>query len=187
MVGNQSKWIYEQIRDNKAHWVKKDLDTFKITEERSFPKGLGKQAKDNVFKQLTETLTSEQFRKHTKETLGKNLGDLIEAAVTKNNQELTEKGRNLIRELTPLAIDSLLLLTDKDEVKKEEGKKKIIEDAMESIKKNFDFEEIMFDRNFAEMSIKAELHKNIECTLIVHQLTPSCIRLMFIEPEIHQI
>jgi len=104
-------------------------------------------------------LTSKEFTGHARKMLGENLSELIEVAVTKNNKELTERGRNLIRDLAPLAIDSLLLLKDKDTAKNQANE--IIKEAMKAIQKNFDFEEIQYDTNFAEMFVRAELYKKI--------------------------
>ena len=75
------------------------------------------------------------------------------------DKELTERGRKLIHDLAPLAIDSLLLLKNKDTAKNQANE--IIREAMETIQKNFDFEEIQFDRNFAEMFVRAELNKKL--------------------------
>jgi len=77
----------------------------------------------------------------------------------KNNQELTERDRKLITDLAPLAIDSLLLQKDKDTAKNQDNE--IIKEAIKAIQKNFDFEEIQYDTNFAEMFVRAELYKKI--------------------------
>ncbi len=159
LAARQSKWIYEELRDNKAKWVQKDQDEYNITKPKNFPKSLGVKAKDNVFQHLTKMLTSKEFTGHARKMLGENLSELIEVAVTKNNKELTERGRNLIRDLAPLAIDSLLLLKDKDTAKNQANE--IIKEAMKAIQKNFDFEEIQYDTNFAEMFVRAELYKKI--------------------------
>ena len=159
LAARQSKLIYEELRDNKAYWVQKDRDEYKITKEKNFPKSLGVQAKDNVFQHLTKMLTSKEFTGHARKMLGENLSELIEVAVTKNNKELTERGRNLIHDLAPLAVDSLLLLKDRDTAKNQVNE--IIKEAMEAIQKNFDFEEIQFDKNFAEMFVRAELNKKL--------------------------
>ena len=77
----------------------------------------------------------------------------------KNNQELTERDRKLITDLAPLAIDSLLLQKDKDTAKNQANE--IIKEAIKAIQKNFAFEEIQYDTNFAEMFVRAELYKKI--------------------------
>jgi len=159
LVSEKSKWIYEQIRDDKAKWDKIDKEKHNITTPKLFPKSLGKQAKDDVVAHFTKMLTSNEFTGHAKKILKDNLPELVEAAVAKNNKELSERGRNLIRELGPLAIDSLLLLKDKDTAKNQANE--IIKEAMKTIRKNFDFEEIQYDTNFAEMFVRAELSKKI--------------------------
>ena len=105
-------------------------------------------------------LNSEGFRDATKKILTDNMKDLIESAVTQNNKVLTDRSRNLIKDLTPLIIDSLLLdYNSKDDAKA--AKKKIIDAAAKSIKENFDFEEIIFDEKLAEIFVKSELNKKI--------------------------
>jgi len=66
LAARQSKWIYEELRDNKTPWIQKDRDDYKITKERNFPKSLGVQAKENVFNHLTKMLTSKEFTGHAK-------------------------------------------------------------------------------------------------------------------------
>jgi len=158
-VANQSRWIYEELRDNKAEWTKKDREK-NITEERAFPKSLGEQAKMNVINQLKEMLISKEFTSNTREVLSANMGQLVEIAVTQNNKKLTERGRKLIHGLAPVAVDSLLLpLKSKDEAIKKRDE--IIKSAMQLITNNFNFEEIQFDKNFAEMFVRSELYKKI--------------------------
>ena len=40
LAARQSKWIYEELRDNKAKWVQKDQDEYNITKPKNFPKSL---------------------------------------------------------------------------------------------------------------------------------------------------
>lgn len=105
-------------------------------------------------------LGSEGFRDATKTILTKNMKNAIEVAVTQNNKVLTDRSRSLIKDLTPLIIDSLLLeYNSKDDAKT--AKQKIIDAATKSIKEDFDFEEIMFDEKLAEIFVKSELNKKI--------------------------
>ena len=128
--------------------------------KKAFPKSLGKAALGNVTKELTSMLASEGFRDATKKILTDNMKNAIETAVTQNNKVLTDRSRNLIKDLTPLIIDSLLLdYNSKDDAKA--AKKKIINAAAKSIKENFDFEEIIFDEKLAEIFVKSELNKKI--------------------------
>ena len=84
----------------------------------------------------------------------------IETAVTHNNKQLTERSRNLIRDLSPLIIDAILLdYNSKDDAKN--AKQKIVESAKQAIQENFDFEEILYDKKLAEIFVKSELNKRI--------------------------
>lgn len=155
LVARESKWIYEQLRDNSKY--RDSLSQGRL------PLELGKEAKQRVFSHLNKMIDSKEFTGHARTILRDNLSEIIESAVAKNNKELTDRSRKLIREMAPLAVDSILLFAkDKDEIKNE--KEKIINQAIESIKKSFDFEEIMFDRNFAEMFVKSTLQEKIEKT-----------------------
>lgn len=153
LVSRESKWIYEQLRDNSKY-----RDSLA---QGRLPPELGKEAKQRVFSHLNSMLSSKEFTGHARTILRDNLSEIIETAVAKNNKELTDRSRKLISEIAPLAVDSILLYAkDKEEIKNE--KEKIINQAMESIKKSFDFEEIMFDRNFAEMFVKSMIQNKIE-------------------------
>lgn len=160
LVENQSRWIYEQMKDKDKLQKYRDDDAKNGLPPKLFPTSLGKAALGNVTNELTRMLESEGFRNSTKKILTENITDLIESAVTQNNKVLTDRSRNLIKDLTPLIIDSLLLEYDsKDDAKA--ARDKIISAGMESIKKNFDFEEIIFDENLAKIFVKSELNKRI--------------------------
>lgn len=159
MVNRQSKMIYEEIRDNKAKWTQIDRGNG-IVIDRDFPKSLGIEAKKNVLKHFQEMLTSNELTGHAKKILGENLPELVEIAVTDNNKKLSDTSKNLIRDLAPLAIDALLLNVDKKDVKK--NTEKLVNDAIDVIKKNFDFEEIVFHKDFADLFVKATLKEKLE-------------------------
>lgn len=185
-VSSQSRWIYEQSR-NRGNWEEKDKKYKKEIEEKlanakkeqneqdikkyekelekmnrqhALPYTLGKAARDRVITDLKVELQSDEFTKTTRTMLEDNLVSLVERTVTQNNKEIAEKGRKIIHDLAPLAIESLLLpLKSKEDAQKVE--KKIIEDAIDSVRKHFDFEEISFDENYLDMVVKAELNKKI--------------------------
>jgi len=160
LVENQSRWIYEQMKDENTLKKYQEEDKQSGFPKKSFPRSLGKAALANVTKDLTSMLSSEGFRDATKKILTDNMKNVIESAVTQNNKLLTDRSRNLIKDLTPLIIDSLLLdYNSKDDAKDE--KEKIINAAAQSIKENFDFEEIFFDKKLAEIFVKSELNKKI--------------------------
>jgi len=92
--------------------------------------------------------------------LEQNFDSLVERTVTQNNKELSERSRGMIHDIAPIIIDSLLLsIQSKEDAQRK--KQEIIDEAMKSVKKHFDFEEIPYDRNFANMMLKAELNKRI--------------------------
>lgn len=185
-VSSQSRWIYEQYR-NKGYWEENDKkykkeieyklanakkehneedakkyqkELEKVTRQHRLPYTLGKAARDRVITDLKVELQSDEFTKTTRKMLEDNLVSLVERTVTQNNKEITAKSRKIIHDLAPLAIESLLLpLKSKEDAQNAE--KKIIEDAIDSIRKHFDFEEISFDENYLDIVVKAELNKRI--------------------------
>jgi len=131
-----------------------------VNRQHILPYTLGKAARDRAIADLKVELKSDEFTKTTRKMLEDNLVSLVERTVTQNNKEITEKSRKIIHDLAPLAIESLLLpLKSKEDAQKTE--KKIIEDAIASIRKHFDFEEISFDENYLDIVVKAELNKRI--------------------------
>ncbi|KAF6245117.1 hypothetical protein [Nitrosopumilus sp. b2] len=160
LVENQSRWIYEEMKDSQKMQAYIDADEANGISERVFPKSLGETAFDNVKKDLLNMLKEDGFRDSTKKILKDNMKNAIETAVTQNNKALTDRSRNLIGELSPLIIDALLLAyATPDEARA--AKQDIIKSAKEAIQENFDFEEIMYDKNLAEIFIKSELNKKI--------------------------
>lgn len=186
-VASQSRWIYEQYRYRKDYWkqedakrieeLEKNLNTAK--EERrgediidcekklanakrphSVPYTLGEKARDRAIADLKIELLSDEFTNIARDMLEKNLVSLVERTVTQNNKEITEKSRKIIHDLAPLAIDSLLLpMKSREEA--HEKMTEIVNTAIASIRKHFDFEEMFFDENYLEIFVKAELNKRI--------------------------
>jgi hypothetical protein len=158
-VSEQSKWMYEQLRDNRKHW--EGLDAGQNVHEGGLPKSIGREAKKRVTERLLVELRSDEFTKATASLLRDNLDSLVERTVTSHNKELAVRGREIIFELAPLAVEAALLpLRTKEEIR--EKAQSIVDVALASIKKNFDFEEIPYDNNLAEMTIKAELRKKLD-------------------------
>jgi len=89
-----------------------------------------------------------------------NLTTVIETAVTKDHQEIAKKARNLLVDIVPTAIDAALLYAEKKPVTNDD-KKKIIDEAYESVKEHFDFESIIMSELSARMNLQAELNKKL--------------------------
>jgi hypothetical protein len=158
-VSEQSRWMYEQLRDNKKHW--EDLDAGQKRHEGGIPKSLGQEAKKRVIERLLVELKSDEFTKATTSLLRENLDSLVERTVTEHNKEITNKSRQIIFELAPLAIDAALMpFRTKDEI--HTNISLIVNTALESIKKRFDFEEVAYDNGLAEMTIKAALRNKMD-------------------------
>lgn len=189
-VASQSRWIYEQMRDRREYWKNNDAEYLKdikkkyeeakaanqdktVVEklkkeiakmENKHPEGLsytlGMEARNRAIANLKTELQSDEFTKATREMLEQNLVSLVEKTVTQNNKEIAEKSCKIIHDLAPLAIDSLLLpMKSKEDA--QEKTTEIVNTAVASIRKHFDFEEISFDENFLEIVVKAELNKRI--------------------------
>lgn len=158
-VSEQSRWMYEQLRDNRKHW--EELDKGQNVHEGGIPKSLGMEAKRRVIDRLLVELKSDEFTKTAKSMLKENLDSLVERMVTEHNKEIANRGRQIIFDLAPLAVDAALLsFRTKDEMR--EKTDAIVDSALTSIKKRFDFEEVAYDGNLVVMAIKAELRKRID-------------------------
>jgi len=159
-VTSQSRWIYEQMRDNKGAWEELDKKNGGQAHVGGTPKSLGRAARDRVVNDLMTELKSDEFTRVTRNMLKDNVVSLVERTVTENNKELSEKSKGLIESLAPLAVDAMLLpLQSKEEARQKSTE--IIDSALKSIKKNLDYEEIPFDKDLAEVMIKSELFKRI--------------------------
>jgi hypothetical protein len=158
-VSEQSKWMYEQLRDNRKYW--EDLDAGQKTHEGGLPKSIGQEAKKRVIERLLVELKSDEFTKATTSLLRDNLDSLVERTVTEHNKDLAKRGREIIFDLAPLAVEAALLpLKTKEEIR--EKAESITNNALASVKKSFDFEEIAYDNNLVEMTIKAEIRKKLD-------------------------
>jgi hypothetical protein len=189
-VASQSRWIYEQTRDRRGYWknndveylndikkkyeeakaankdktvvenLKKEIDKMENKHPEGLSYTLGLEARNRAIANLKTELQSDEFTKAAREMLEQNLVSLVEKTVSQNNKEIAEKSRKIIHDLTPLAIDSLLLpMKSKEDA--QEKTTEIVNTAVDSIRKHFDFEEVSFDPNFLELAVKAELNKRI--------------------------
>lgn len=150
IVQKQSKWIYEQMRDNPDYAG--ELGKGRI------PKDLGQKAKENVIGDLSTLLEDDKFTGSTKEVLRKNLPGLVERMVTENKRKMSEICGELLDKLVPLAVDSALLnLKSKEEVR--EKAQEITIQAVNAVAEVFDKEEILYSRDVIDMMVKAEIYR----------------------------
>jgi len=89
-----------------------------------------------------------------------NLDVLIERYVTENKKETADKVRTLFKELVPIAVDAALLSfkTPQEAQGKIEDIKK---DALKSVARAFEFEELLVSHEDIMTRIMAELNKKI--------------------------
>jgi len=92
---------------------------------------------------------------------GDNLGALIDSTYTKNQSNKAERAKNLLLDLSSLAVDSALLYYEKKTLSKED-KDKIINNGIDILAKNFDFESIILDVPNAKMHLEAALTNKID-------------------------
>jgi hypothetical protein len=151
-VENQSRFLYKQIRDNPQY--KEYLVKGRI------PPELGQKAKQNAVKQLKVELQSDEFTKAAKDVLSTNLETLVERYVTENKKETSDRIRMLLNDLVPIGVNAALLSYDTSQ-DAQKNKEKIIADALESIAKVFDAEELLFSHESAKLMIKSELNERV--------------------------
>jgi len=151
-VENQSRYIYKQFRDNEEYRAE-------LLQGR-MPKKLGQDVFNETKKQLLNELKSDEFTKATKQMLTENIDSLIERTLSENKKEVAVRVKNLLKELTPLAVDAALLYYKNDDI--EAKKDEIISKALESVNKNFESEYLIMSANNARMYIEAELKRKLE-------------------------
>ena len=165
-VQNEARYLFKQFTDknskhhNELRTYFDDLATGKLP---SFPKEFGKAIHERTAKNLTQELRSDSFSKAAKKMLKNNLETIIETAVSKNHQDSANRAKNLLLDLVPTAIDSALLYYE-DKTLDDEQKKKIIDTAIESLKRNFDQEYIIMSIEKAKMYLQAELKNRMNPT-----------------------
>lgn len=138
-----------KIRDEDMKKLKKELDDYK------------KEAKANALELLKTEIKSSKFKQTAKGMIGDNLEALIESTYTKNQSEKAERAKNLLTDLSGLAIDSALLHYDKKTLS-EEDKNKIIKSGIDILAKNFSFEKIVLDVGTGKMHLEAALANKID-------------------------
>ena len=164
VVENQSRLLFNKVyknRDLLGAWATNTLDTEGKEILKKELKQYQKEAKANAIRLLEKEINSSQFKKTAKNMIGENLDALIESAYTKNQSKKAERAKNLLTDLSGLAVDSALLYFD-DRTLGKEDKEKIIQQGIQIIAKNFDFESIVLDVSNAKMHLEAALSKRIE-------------------------
>ena len=155
-VKNEARYMFKQFMDvNSPHYAE-------LREGRISPKLREKvynRTKDN----LERELKSDSFSRAAKKMLKSNLKTVIESAVSKNHQDTANRAKDLLTELVPIAIESALLYNE-NKVLNDEQKEKIIDTAVESLKKNFDQEYVIMSIENTKMYLQAELRKRISQT-----------------------
>ena len=162
-VQNESRFMFKQFTDKNAKHHN-ELRTYFTDladgKNPSFPKEFGNAMRARTAENLKRELQSDSFSGAAKKMLKNNLTTIIETAVSKNHQETANRAKNLLVGLIPTAIDSALLYNESKSLTKEQ-KEKIIDTAIESLKKNFDQEYIIMSVSTAKMYLEAELKKRI--------------------------
>jgi len=152
-VQNEARYMFKQFTDTSSPYYA-DLRAGRLTpklQEKIFTR-----TKDN----LERELKSDSFSRAAKKMLKSNLETIIESAVSKNHQDTANRAKNLLLDLVPIALDSSLLYSENKNFN-DEQKKKIIDTAIESLKRNFDQEYIVMSIESARMYLEAELKNRI--------------------------
>ena len=164
VVENQSRVLFDTVYKNKdllAAWATNTLDAEGKESLKKELEDYQQKAKTSAVNLLKKEINSSPFKKTAKNMIGDNLDALIESAYTKNESKKAERAKNLLTDLSGLAIDSGLLYYDKKTLENED-KIKIIEQGIKIIARNFDFESIVLDMSNAKMHLEAALSKRIE-------------------------
>ena len=163
VVENQSRLLFNKVyknRDLLGAWATNTLDAEGKEALKKELKQYQTEAKANAVKLLEKEINSSQFKKTAKNMIGENLDALIESAYTKNQSNKAERAKNLLTDLSGLAVDSALLYFDNRSLRKED-KDKIVQQGIKIIAKNFDFEYLVLDVSIAKMYLESALSKRI--------------------------
>ena len=151
-VENQYRFMFKELKENSEH-----LEALKAGK---FPKELSRKALANVQTQLKKELESDEFTKETRKMLLDNLDPLIERYVTKSKNERLARTSELLKELTPLAVDALLLAYKTTEEANEQ-KEKILQDAKEKIVKHLKEQMLLVSEDLVDTYVRAELKNKV--------------------------
>jgi len=152
-VQNEARYMFKQFMDENSPYYA-DLRAGRLTPE--LKEKIFTRTKDN----LKRELKSDSFSRAAKKMLKSNLKTIIESAVSKNHQDTANRAKNLLLDLVPTAIDSTLLYYE-NKTLNDDQKKKIVDTAVESLKRNFDQEYIIMSVENAKMYLEAELKNRI--------------------------
>jgi len=151
-VDNQFRFMFKELKDDPSH--------LEALRNGTFPKELSQKALANVKTQLKKELESDEFTNVTRQMLLDNLDPLIERYVTKSKNERLVRASGLLKELSPLAVDALLLsykTTDDAEAQKEE----IIRSAINKIKKHLKDQLLLVPEDLIDTHVRADLKNKI--------------------------
>jgi len=151
-VDNQFRFMFKELKDDPSH--------LEALRNGTFPKELSQKALANVKTQLKKELESDEFTNVTRQMLLDNLDPLIERYVTKSKNERLARASGLLKELSPLAVDALLLsykTTDDAEAQKEE----IIRSAINKIKKHLKDQLLLVPEDLIDTHVRADLKNKI--------------------------
>ena len=152
-VYNQGRYAFKQFMENPEYHQQ--------LAKGKMPPELGKKIFQNVKSQLLTELKSDELTKTTRIMLTENVDSLIERALSESKNDAAQKARKMLGELVPLAVESALLYVKEQEIS-DGQKKKIVENALEMVAKNFDSEYIIMSAENAKMYIEAELNQKLK-------------------------
>ena len=168
IVATQGRLLFDKVYQNSdllLAWGAGDLyekgnEELKIKLKIELKK-YGEEAKKQALSDLDAEIRSSKFKQTARALVGDNLGALIESVYTKNETDKAERAKNLLLELSSLAVDSALLYYDKKKLT-DQDKKDIVVKGIDIVAKNFDFEFIILNVPNAKMHLEAALAKKID-------------------------
>ena len=149
-VDNQFRFMFKELKDDPSH--------LEALRNGKFPKELSQKALANVKTQLKKELESDEFTNVTRQMLLDNLDPLIERYVTKSKNERLARASGLLKELSPLAVDALLLsykTTDEAQAQKEE----IVRSAIDKVTKHLKDQLLLVPEDLVDTHVRADLKK----------------------------
>ncbi len=164
IVATQGRLLFDKVYQNRdllSAWGAGTLDEKGKEKLKIELEKYEEEAKKQALSDLDAEIRSSKFKQTARTLVGDNLGALIESAYTKNETDKAERAKNLLLELSSLAVDSALLYYDKKKLT-DQDKKDIVVKGIDIVAKNFDFEFIILNVPNAKMHLEAALAKKID-------------------------
>jgi len=150
-VEKQSRFLYKEIEKNYPDYFKKG----------KIPPDLGEKAKQQLIEDLKVELESDEFTNTARSMITKNLDPLIERFVTESKSDHIKRARELLKEITPLAVDAAIYSL-KDTKDAKQKRDQAFDLAHQRIIEHLKNEFLLVSDDIIDMYVGAEMKKKLD-------------------------